>query len=173
MAVDQLRGRLSVVMDTFPLQAWEGQWSLLGGLVLTNMNLWNEVSIKSGFCSWMGVERNKIPSHWCFTRIPISLQSLPILQITAYLLPPLASLSKFLYFWLPFILSSFHFFSFPLFPSFWFVPYSLDKTYYSSWLWFLAVENKLRVDGGRWVGDGLNRWWGLRKALVMNTGYCI
>ena len=33
----------------------------------------------------------------------------------------------------------------------------------------LAIENKLRVDGGRWVGDGLDGWCILRRALVMRV----
>ena len=38
----------------------------------------------------------------------------------------------------------------------------------------LTVENKLRrVDGGRWVGDGLDGRWVLRRALVMSTGCCM
>ena len=30
----------------------------------------------------------------------------------------------------------------------------------------IMIENKLRVDGGRWVGDGLDGGWALRKAPV-------
>ena len=38
----------------------------------------------------------------------------------------------------------------------------------------LTVENKLRVNGGRWVGDGLNGSWALKRAIVgMNTGCCM
>ena len=38
----------------------------------------------------------------------------------------------------------------------------------------LMIENTLRVDGGRWVGDGLDGEWVLRRALVgMSTGHCI
>ena len=36
-----------------------------------------------------------------------------------------------------------------------------------------TIENKLRVDGGRWVGKGLDGGWVLRRALVMGTGYCM
>ena len=37
---------------------------------------------------------------------------------------------------------------------------------------FLTIVNKLRVDRGRWMGDGLNEGWVLQSALaVMNTGY--
>ena len=34
----------------------------------------------------------------------------------------------------------------------------------------LTIENKLRVDGGKWVKDGLDERWVLRRALVMSTG---
>ena len=38
----------------------------------------------------------------------------------------------------------------------------------------LMIQNKLRVDGGREVGDGLDGWWISRRALVvMSTGYCM
>ena len=37
----------------------------------------------------------------------------------------------------------------------------------------LMVENKLRIDGRRWEGDGLDGWWVLRRALVMSTGCCM
>ena len=37
----------------------------------------------------------------------------------------------------------------------------------------LTTENKLRGDRGRSVGDGLNGWWVLRRALVMSTGCCM
>ena len=33
----------------------------------------------------------------------------------------------------------------------------------------LTMENKLKFDGGRWVENGLNRSWVLRKALVMKA----
>ena len=35
----------------------------------------------------------------------------------------------------------------------------------------LMIENKLRVDGGRWMGDGLDECWVLRRAFEMSTGY--
>ena len=39
---------------------------------------------------------------------------------------------------------------------------------------FLMMENKLRANGERWIGNGLDEGWVLRRALVMmNTGYCI
>ena len=37
----------------------------------------------------------------------------------------------------------------------------------------LMLENKLRADGGRWVGDGLDGGWALRKALVMSIRCCM
>ena len=36
----------------------------------------------------------------------------------------------------------------------------------------LTIEKKVRVDGGRWVEDGLNRLWVLRKALFMISPGC-
>ena len=37
----------------------------------------------------------------------------------------------------------------------------------------LKMGNKLRVDGGRWVGDELDGCWVLRRALVMSTECCM
>ena len=37
----------------------------------------------------------------------------------------------------------------------------------------LMIENKLRVGGGRWMGDGLDGCWVLRRAFEMSTGYCM
>ena len=38
----------------------------------------------------------------------------------------------------------------------------------------LMIENKLWVNGGRWVGDGLDGSWELRRALIMTSiGYCM
>ena len=34
------------------------------------------------------------------------------------------------------------------------------------------TENKLRFGGGRWVGDGPDGWWVLRRALVMLSIGC-
>lgn len=31
------------------------------------------------------------------------------------------------------------------------------------------IEKKLRVEGGRWVEDGLDGWWVLKRAFVMST----
>ena len=36
----------------------------------------------------------------------------------------------------------------------------------------LTTENKLRVNGGRWLGDGLNGLLVLRRALVMMSTGC-
>ena len=36
----------------------------------------------------------------------------------------------------------------------------------------LMIEKKLRVDGGRWVEDGLDGWWVLRRALVVMSPPC-
>ena len=32
-----------------------------------------------------------------------------------------------------------------------------------------TMESKLRIDGGRWAGDGLNRWWALNRTLVISN----
>ena len=37
----------------------------------------------------------------------------------------------------------------------------------------LMIENKLRADRGREVGDGLDGGWLLRRALVMITRCCM
>ena len=34
----------------------------------------------------------------------------------------------------------------------------------------LRIENKLRVNEGRWGTGGLDGWWALRRKLVMSTG---
>ena len=34
------------------------------------------------------------------------------------------------------------------------------------------IENKLRVGGGRWVGDGLDGGWAVRRALVVLSTRC-
>ena len=82
-----MRRMLGVGMDASFLQVWEGQWSHLEGLVLTTMNLWEVVPRTSGFCSWMGVERNKITSHLCFTTgLSIAFQRTTILCVTPFLL---------------------------------------------------------------------------------------
>ena len=36
----------------------------------------------------------------------------------------------------------------------------------------LKIENKLKVDGEKWVGDGLDGWWVLGNALVMMSLCC-
>lgn len=36
----------------------------------------------------------------------------------------------------------------------------------------LMIKNKMRVGGGRWVGDGMVGGWILRKALVKMSTWC-
>ena len=36
----------------------------------------------------------------------------------------------------------------------------------------LMIENKLGIARGRWVGDGLDGGWVLRRALVMLSTVC-
>ena len=36
----------------------------------------------------------------------------------------------------------------------------------------LTIGNKLRVEGGRWVGNGVIGWWPLKKACYLMSTRC-